>query len=413
MVLNWTEALSMAIDNRLPAPAESRVYAMVTLAVHDALNNVVPEYETYALDNSWNDGKEVSKKTIGQAADAAVAQAAHDVLVALVPAWTVNADNLLQASLLDIEESEVKSLGIQIGKDAAAAVLTKRQNDVLPGFASYPQGTLPGEYRSTLPFAVANPVWPDNSVYGQDWGETEPFGTLTGDQFRPEPPHEIDSPDYTADYNEVKILGSNSSTVRSPEQTAMAIFLTDNMPSIMNRVARSVALSEELNGWETARLFALVQMAVADALIAAMEGAYYYNFWRPVTAIQNGETDGNNDTAGDPGWIPLLSARPTPPLPSYPSGYAAAGSAGAQVFKLFFGTDNISFTIGSYSLPGTERTYTQFSQLAAEMAQSRIYAGHNFRNDNVAGRQLGKALGKYVFTRNLEEIKNVVQNHKE
>ncbi len=403
MVLQWNEALSMAIDDNVPAPAESRVYAMVTLAVHDALNNVVPKYETYALDNGWNDGKEVSKKTIYQAADAAVAQAAHDVLVALVPAFQDEADELLASSLSNISNSEEKSLGIQVGKDAASAIIIKRNNDILPGFGPYPQGTEPGQYKSTFPFLP--PVFPWPAVYARYWGENEPYGMSSGDQFRPEPPYEINSPEYTADYNEVKSLGSLTSSVRTPDQSLMATFLTENMPSMLNRVAREMAVSEKLNGWETARLFALIQMTVADVLISIFDAAFYYNFWRPITAIQEGESDGNVDTEGDAAWSPLTSARPTPPLPSYPSAYAAAGSAGAELFNIFFRTDQKSFSIGSYTLPGGQRSYSSFSHFKTEMTLSRIYAGHNFRNDQTSGAEMGEKIAKFVYDNNLEELK--------
>ena len=405
MVLKWDEAVSTAIDAKLTSPAESRIYAMVTLAMHDALNNIIPKYETYALEFSGIGTKAVSKKTIYSFADAAVAQAAHDVLVALYPLSQQNADELLTTCLSEIEDSEYKDKGIQIGQEAAQAVLTKRQNDVLPKFEAYPQGTEPGQYKSTMPWAAANlPVWPANAVYAPFWGETEPFGILSGDQFRPEPPFDINSPEYTADYIEVKSLGSNTSAVRTTDQTEMGVFFTDNMPSMMNRVARVIADQEKLNGWETARLFALIQMAGADALICAFDGPYHYNFWRPITAITQGEDDGNDYTGGDTGWIPLLSARPTPPLPSYPLGYAAVGTAGAEVFKMFFKTDKKSFTVGSYSLPGAERSYTSFSQLADEMGVSRIYTGHNFRNDKIAGDTMGKEVGKFVFRHNLREL---------
>lgn len=173
----------------------------------------------------------------------------------------------------------------------------------------------------------------------------------------------------------------------------------------MNSVAREMAVQEKLNGWEAARLFALIHMAGADAIICAFDGPYHYNFWRPVTAITQGEYDGNDDTEGETSWIPLLSARPTPPLPSYPLGYAAVGNAGAEVFKMFFKTDKKSFTVGSYSLPRKQRSYTSFSQLADEMGVSRIYTGHNFRNDKIAGDKMGRAVGKFVFRNNLRELK--------
>lgn len=407
MVLKWNEALFLAVDNKMPAPAESRIYAMVTLAVHDALNNAVPIYETYALDNGLAYYKDISKKNIYEIANAAVAQAAHDALVALVPASAASAGNLLSTSLAEIEDSEFKTRGIQAGKDAVLAILAKRQNDVLPAFESYQQGTQPGEYKSTAPFKFANPnppFWPANSVYAKSWGELEPFGILAGDQFRPEPPYAINSPEYTSDYNEVKSIGSNTSALRTPDQTAMGLFFTENMPSMLNKVARMMAVQENLDGWETARLFALTQMTVADALISTFDGAFHYKFWRPITAIQEGELDGNDDTAGDAAWSPVTSARPTPPLPSYPSSYASAGNAGAELFNLYFKKDSKSFTLGSYTLSGTERSFTSFSQFAMEMAESRIYAGHNFRNDNIAGEKLGQEVAQYVFENNLRRL---------
>src|SRR5690606_1744808 len=179
-------------------------------------------------DNGDFDAKLITRKNISSIADAAVSQSAHDVLVSLVPGSVVRADSLLDVILSGIEESEYKNAGIQIGHDAAQAVLTARQNDVMPGFDSYAQGTEPGQYQSTIPFKFPNlPVWPANAVYGQNWGETEPFGILSGDQFRSEPPHDINSPQYTEDYNEVMTLGSNTSLLRTAEQTEMGIFLTD------------------------------------------------------------------------------------------------------------------------------------------------------------------------------------------
>ncbi len=405
MVLKWNEALSLAIDAKRPVALESRMYAMVSLAVHDALNNVVPKYETYALDNSWNDGKEVSKKTIYSAADAAVAQAAHDVLVTVFPDSQQNADDLLASCLSEIEDSEYKAMGIQIGKDAAQAMLTKRQNDVLPKFETYPQGTQPGEYRSYPPFNAATPGWPENAVYGPSYGNTEPFGLLSGDQFRPAPPYEINSPEYTADYNEVKILGSNSSSVRTPEQTSKVVFLTENMSSMMNRVARATIIHEELDGYEAARLLGLTHMTVADAMICTFDADFHYNFWRPVTAIKEGDNDGNADTEGDLTWAAVTAARATPPVPSYPSGYSVAGTAGTDIFKMFVGTDEMPFTVSSYTLPGTERSYTRFSDLATDMGISRIYGGHNFRNDHLAGEKMGREVANYVFKNNLRELK--------
>jgi hypothetical protein len=268
MVLEWNQLLSNAIDQKMPQPAEAKIYVMYYLALHDALNNVVPKYETYALDNSNVNYKDISKKNIHSIADAAVAQAAHDVFVKLVPAWTVKADSMLEANLAEIEESEFKNRGIQTGMDAAAALLAKRESDTWFGFGSYPVGTLPGEYRPTLP---------NLNVYGATLAQLTPFGIISAAQFRAVPPMDLDSPKYAVEFNEVKSLGGNSSATRTPEQTEIGLFCIDNVCNSMNRVTRYLAVQEKLDGWETARLMALTQMAVMDAYISSFEGKYHYS----------------------------------------------------------------------------------------------------------------------------------------
>lgn len=406
VVLKWDEALSQAVDNKMPPASESRIYAMVTLAMHDALNNVVPKYETYALDNSGVNAKDVSKKNIQLIGDAAVAQAAHDVMVVLAPGASASADLLLSECLSQIEESELKERGIQTGKDAASAVLADRENDPPLIFASYPQGTEPGQYRSTMPYAAANPpVWPENSAYAPDMGAFRPFGIKTSDQFRARPPYSLDSPEYAMDYDEVKRFGGNASTERTQEQADMGLFFLDNVSNSLNRVARIMAVQERLDGWETARLLALIQMTQFDALLSSFEGKYFYNRWRPITAIRSGDDDGNGETAGDPAWSILQAARATPPTPTYPSTHAETSGAGAEIFELFFKRVNYPFTIGSYSLPGAERSFASFSQFASECSASRIYIGYHFPDDIHQGKMKGRELAKYVFANNLRELK--------
>ena len=405
IVLMWDEALSRAVDNKMPAPAESRIYAMVTLAMHDALNNVVPKYETYAMDNSGVDAEDVSKINIHWIADAAVAQAAHDVLVVLAPPSAVSADSLLTECLALIEESVYKARGIQTGKDAAAAVLADRQNDPPLSFTNYPQSTEPGQYRSTMPYAAANPpVWPENSAYAPDFGAFKPFGITTSDQFRARAPYSLDSPEYAADYDEVRRLGGNTSTERTQEQSDIGQFFLDNVSNSLNRVARTMAFQGSLNGWETARLLALLQMTQFDALLSSFEGKYHYNRWRPISAIRSGADDLNPETAGDPAWSIMQAAKATPPTPTYPSAHAETSGAGAEFFKLFFQTDNKPFTIGSYSLPEAERSFENFSQFASECGVSRIYIGYHFRDDIVQGESKGRELAEYVFANNLREL---------
>ena len=162
---------------------------------------------------------------------------------------------------------------------------------------------------------------------------------------------------------------------------------------------------ENLDGWETARLLALTHMAQFDAAMSSFEGKYHYNRWRPITAIRSGEDDWNWDTEGDPTWSILQAARATPPTPTYPSTHAEMGGAGAEILKLFFKKDDQEFTIGSYSLPDAERSFTSFSQFATECAVSRIYIGYHFRDDVVEGERKGRQLARYVFANNLNELK--------
>lgn len=403
-ILKWNEALGAAIDDKMPPLAEAKIYAMVMLAMHDALNNIIPKYETYALKHTHENSMGLDKMNLTDIADASVSQAAHDVLIALYPASTNVADNTLFLCLDAIEDSEFKTRGIEIGMNAALAVKTKRQSDPPIRFTVYSNGTEPGIHQANyMPFTVANPpVWPANAVYGANLGSFVPFGINSGNQFRPIPPYLINSPEYTEDYNEVKKLGCSNCPDRTSEQTEIGAFWIENTSSMMNRIARTLALKAKMKGWEIARLLALIQMTQIDANIASFEGKYYYNYWRPITAIWAGDADQNDDTSGDVNWV---SAFDTPPTPDYPSTHATGGGAAAELFKLFFRTDHKSFTTTSpYYLPGVERSFTNFSQISQENALSRIYIGYHFRNAVLEGEKLGRKIGKYIFENRLREL---------
>lgn len=405
MVITWNEALSSLVDNKMPPPMEARMYALVSLAVHDALNNVIPVYETYALDNATVGRLDLPKKHLSSIAEASIAQSAHDMLVALMPASDDYVGDLLAQSLSEIEESEYKALGIEIGIKAAASVLAKRSNDPPLQFQSYVQGTEVGQYQSPMPYLIANPpIWPANAAYAPDFGSFSPLGILSSSQFRAKPPYTIGSAEYAADYNEVKILGSNNSTVRTPEQTEIGVFFIDNVSNSINRVAKVMAMKEKLNGWETARLMALVHMSQFDACLSSFEGKYHYNLWRPITAIVNGDADGNDHTVGDASWMILQAARFTPPTPTYPSTHSEMGGSGAEMLKLFFKKDNKSFTIGSYNLPNVQRSFLSFSHFSTECALSRIYIGYHFRNDVIEGEKMGRHVAQFVFKNNLRRL---------
>jgi hypothetical protein len=390
MVMAWNLASTQAIANMgsgpdaLPPMPESRVYAMVQIAVHDALNNITPRYHTYALNNAQDRFAHP---------DAAVAQAAHDVIVNQLPPQQIFADNLLATSLNAIANGDAKTRGIALGKAAAAAIINLRANDgVANAQIPYVQGTLPGQYRSTPPFDGP----PFNGFVGVPaWGKIKPFGMTSGSQFRAPAPYPINSADYTADFNDVKTLGKATGSTRTADQSQIAIFWLENIPLSFNRIARTMATQKNLGAWETARLFALLQIAEADANIGCFESKFYYNYWRPITAVRLGDTDGNPNTVGDATWDVL--APPTPPVPDYPSNHAANGGVGAAVLAAFFGNDNITFTQTSSSMPNTTRTLSSFSQASREIALSRVYVGYHFRNACMKGEEQGKQIGQYIF----------------
>jgi PAP2 superfamily len=384
---------------------ESHLYAMTHVAIHDALNAIDRRSSPYAF--SARGKREASP-------EAAVAAAAHDVLVPLlnqIPApfppacgaagvQSVEAD--YTAALDTIPDGRAKTRGIEVGKAAAAAILALREADGADTpliDAGYPQGTHPGEYRFTpgTPFAFA-----------PGWADVTPFVLRDSSQFRPGPPYAVTSRKYTADFAEVKRLGGDDITTpsaRSPEQTEVALFWVESSPLQWNRIARTVSAAARIDLWEQARLFGLLNMALADGYVGSFDTKYHYNYWRPVTAIQTADSDGNPNTSADPTWTPLVT---TPPIPDYDSAHSVEGGAAATVLKRFFGTDRIRFKTCSLTLPPGStcndltpvlRRYTSFSQAAAENGLSRILVGFHFRKAVVEGIEHGSKIGDRAVDR--------------
>jgi hypothetical protein len=380
---------------------ESRIYAMMHVAIHDAVNAIDRRSRPYALD---------VQADVGASPDAAVAAAARDVLVALIAqlplelhtqdcidAGVASAEAAYAAALAAIPDGQAKAQGIAVGRAAAAAILDLRADDGAVGpFLNFacPQETDPGEYQCTpgTPF-IAFEVWEN----------VTPFVLRHSSQFRPGPPYAVNKKKYTADFNEVKSLGGDdviTPSARTADQTEIALYWWESSPLKWNRIARTVSADQGLTLWENARLFGLLNMALADGYIAMVDSKNHYNYWRPITAIQTGDTDGNPDTTGDPTWTPL---RPTPPNQDYASGHSIEGGAGAEVLKQFFGTDQIPFEDCSESLPAGStcsdptpvlRSYTSFSQAAAENAYSRILIGYHFRKSIEEGTEYGRKIGR-------------------
>ena len=412
-VLRWNELIAESINQEIPQPLEVKAYAMITLAMHDALNNLVPKYETYALDNSEVDATGITPENIHSIADAAVSQAARDMLVQLYPPATAAADELLNNMLSEIPDSDLKARGIEIGKAAAVAVLAKRAGDPVLGFVSYAGSTVPGEYRvDYMPFMAPNPpVWPANTVFGPNMGDLVPFGIQSSDQFMDEAPYPLNSAEYIADYNEVKALGCNNCPARTAEQTEIGIFWLQTSSGMLNKITRDLIVQKDLDGWEAAKLIALIQMATIDSYIASFEEKFHFDFWRPISAIRAGDSDGVEETVGDVDWRPLSTTPldnpvpPTPPNPQFPSSHAYAAGAAAEIYKAYFGSDEINLTVTSpYYLPGVERQMTSFSQMAYEKGIYGLFIGYDFRYGIEVGESHGRELGIYLFENSLTKL---------
>jgi hypothetical protein len=371
---------------------ESRMMAMMHVAIHDALNAVDPRFRPYAFDG---------RAAAGTSPEAAVAAAARDVLVAVMPelpddplvGLTPAAGiALVEAAYADalgaIPDGAAKLQGISIGQAAAAAILALRRNDGADTpylDFSYVPGPNPGDFQfipGYPPFAGA-----------PGWGNVTPFVLASSAQYRPKRPYDLTSKKYAADFNEVKSLGGVNSTTRTAEQQEIALFWVEGSPQGWNRIARTVSAARGIDLWSNARLFGLLNLASADAYIADFENKYFYEFWRPVTAIRAADSDGNPDTAADPAWDSLV---PSPPAPDHPSGHSGQGGAMSEVLARFFG-DEVTFSTTATTLPGVTREFGSFSEAAQENANSRIYIGFHFRHATIEGLKLGGKIGKVAF----------------
>jgi hypothetical protein len=386
IVIDWNVIATNAAPAAGKNPLEqSRIYAMTHAAIYDALNAIDRRYRPYALDR---------RAEPGASPEAAVAAAAHDVLVALLRTQLATLDAAYESSLAGIADGPAKTDGIAIGQAAAAAILALRDADGSSAPMPYTPGTGPGDYQLTPPnFAPA--VLPG-------WGNVTPFALTRGAQFRLSPPKFLDltSNRYTADYNEVKAIGELNSATRTAAQSEIARFWYEGSPTGWNRIARVVAAQQAIDMWQNARLFGLLNFAMADGFIAGFDSKYHYNFWRPITAIRAGATDKNPATVADADWTAFLV---TPAAPDYPSTHSVLGAAAAEVLARFFGADAISFTATSGApFPGITRSFTSFSQAAQENADSRIYAGIHFRTACRHGLSQGKKVGRYVFKHALQ-----------
>jgi hypothetical protein len=404
-VTNWNEiAGNASIAAGLSTPEasldpvhESRIFAMAHIAIHDALNAIDRRNRPYAFHG---------RAFHGASPDAAVATAAHDVLVALFrqipnppfPAAAANAaveliETAYTSEIAAIPWGHAKAAGIAVGRASAAKILTRRaadgSNTTFLDF-NYVSGSEPGYFQFIpgFPFAVA-----------PGWGKVTPFVLKSSTQFPPNPPYRLTSKRYAEDFNEVKSLGAAQSATRTAEQTEIALFWVESSVLGWNRIARTVSAQCGLDLWDNARLFGLLNLASADGYIADFQNKYTYKFWRPITAIRAADSDGNPDTIADPAWDSLS---PTPAAPDYTSGHSVQGGAMSEVLARFFGTDRVNFTTTSTTLPGVFRSFSSFRQAAEENGSSRVYVGFHFRHAVNEGIHLGRKIGRVTFNHYLQ-----------
>ena len=380
-VIEWNRTLLAIVRTPGAQPAtihSTRNFAILHAAIYDAVNNIEPKFSPYlvSLPNVPRSASEIA------AADAA----AHDVLVSLYPAFQASLDRELQQDLMQLPDNERKAQGVAVGQAIAAKLLAARSTDganVTP--PPYGPGTQPGDYQLTPPnFAPADFT---------QWPQVTPFALERADEFRPGPPPALTSATYTEVFNEVKSLGFIDSTTRTAEQTQIGKFWNGNIQDFWNEIAQTAALAHDINLEDSARLFALLNISLADTTIAFFEAKYTYNFWRPVTAVQFAGTDGNPQTEPNLTWLPLSTK--TAPDPSYPGAHSAISKAGATALSFYFG-DQFTFDVSSESLAGVTRHFTSFSAAAEEAGLSRIYAGQHFRTDHTAGKSLGRRVAESV-----------------
>jgi hypothetical protein len=316
--------------------------------------------------------------------DAAVAAAAREVLVTLVPDQAALVDAAYARALMTVHEGPAKTAGIATGQAAARATLTRRQGDgsEVATQPVYVPESGPGEYQFTAPF---------NFAAQPGWGRVKPFVIDLKDHAL-NGPQRLSSARYALDLAYVKDIGSIASTTRTRKQSEIAEFWYEDSPLGWNRIANTVVRQQGLDPWEAARVFALVNFAMADGFIAGFDAKYEFRFWRPVTAIHEAASDGNPLTKVDPTWQPFLT---TPPVPDYPSTHTVLGAAAAEVLSELLG-DNVRYSATSLTLPGVTRHFEGFSMAAHENGLSRIYAGIHFRHAVRDGHRQGRSIGQAV-----------------
>jgi hypothetical protein len=381
-VVQWNRNLLVILRTPGAQPANihpTRSLAMMHAAIYDAVDSIDRKHRPYRIE-LFEVSRDASK-------EAAAAAAAHKVLAVLYPNFKAQLDTELQQSLSRISDGPDKEQGIRIGQIIGSKILRLRSQDgsqIQP--TPFVFGDDPGDYQST----------PPNSPKPQftNWSHVTPFALRRANQFRPGPPPGLTSERYTDVFDEVKSLGIADSVRASQEQKLTGQFWNGAIQNYWNEITQTATVAHRLTTAESARLFALVNLTLADGVIAFYDAKYTYNFWRPVTAIRAAKSDKNPDTIADPDWLPEVGK--TTPDPSYPGAHAVISAGAAEVLVSFFETDRFRFDVTSEVMPGVERSFTAFWEAAHEATLSRIFAGVHFRTDLTAGHLLGKEIARFV-----------------
>jgi hypothetical protein len=359
---------------------QTRSFAMVSGAVYDAVNAIdgMP-YRPYLV-------APAARRSYSK--DAAVATAAHDVLVGILPAQRSALDQQYDEALDAIPDGPRKAGGVAVGARAADAMLAARMNDGVDASQTWIVGTQPGRWRPTPPFMIG---------ISAQIGFMRTFAIPDADLFRSPPPNALTSARYAADFNEVKSIGAASSTTRTSDQTEAALFWGGQQNPWWS-IFDQIALARHLSVSQTARMLALVNISSHDSFIANFKAKHHWSSWRPITAIPEAGADGNPDTAPESDWTPLL---PTPPVPEHPSGHAMASATITTILTLFFRTDRMAFT-GYSRDTNTTRHYARFSDALKEIVNSRVWGGIHFRTADDQGAVEGAKLATYVWLTRLQ-----------
>jgi hypothetical protein len=382
-VIEWNRNLLVIVRTPGAQPATihpTRSFAIMHAAIYDAVDAIDRTHKPYLVS--------LPGASPNASQEAAAAAAAHDVLVALYPAFQANLDAELQASLGQIADGQEKKEGIEIGSSVAKQILALRSSDGSSAKPiQYVFGSAPGDYQSTPPNFPAQPQF-------TSWAQVTPFALNRASQFRPGPPPALTSDRYSDAFNEIKSLGIANSTTATPDEAETGRFWNGAIQNYWNEISQTASLAHNLTTAQSARLFALLNLSVADSVIAFYDAKYTYNFWRPVTAIRAASTAINPETVADPNWLPETGK--TAPDPSYPGAHAVISAAAAEVLHSFFGRDHFDFRVTSEVQPGVERSFTSFSAASEEATLSRIFSGQHFRFDLTTGHRLGRDVADFV-----------------